>query len=383
VEGFSHHRCSLFLLIVRDVIVCPTPIKNRHTRTREMTAKALKQFAMPEGFPELLKDFAREVLRTQPPNVNEFAVEYFAKRIAARQGTAEAPASPAPAKADGARMAAVSVVGTRHPVTEDAHSIHEDGETRVAVVCDGHGGTASSLFVARELWPTVASCIAAGDGGGDISAAIKEGFAKLDVKLAEHIAAQEEAELAPGAAGSGSCAVCAIVQQGTMYVANVGDSRCVLVQRGDAGDQQQPPSAIALSRDHKVSDPDERKRIEAAGGFVHNDRLLGVLAVSQSFGDFEIKKAAADEAGRPILTSTPEVTTRALDPAADVCLVLGSDGLWDVLSNDEVAQMVVRVLAEGGGSSGNPPKRAAEALIQAAAAAGSEDDITAVVMLLP
>mmetsp|Transcript_86080 Transcript_86080/g.216692 ORF Transcript_86080/g.216692 Transcript_86080/m.216692 type:complete len:423 (-) Transcript_86080:165-1433(-) len=42
-----------------------------------MASKFAKQYQIPPEFPDILKDFAREVLRNQPTNINEFAAKYF------------------------------------------------------------------------------------------------------------------------------------------------------------------------------------------------------------------------------------------------------------------------------------------------------------------
>lgn len=65
-----------------------------------------------------------------------------------------------------------------------------------------------------------------------------------------------------------------------LYVASCGDCRAVLSRAGVASD---------LSEDHKPSRVDEHQRIVRAGGWVHNGRLNGVLAVSRAFGDLEYK----------------------------------------------------------------------------------------------
>jgi protein phosphatase PTC1 len=67
----------------------------------------------------------------------------------------------------------------------------------------------------------------------------------------------------------------------TLYCANVGDSRAVLCRNGQA---------VPLSYDHKPSRPDEKERIQAAGGNVVSGRLFGVLGVSRSFGDSRFKQ---------------------------------------------------------------------------------------------
>ena len=42
-----------------------------------MTSKLLNKFPIPENFPDILHDFAKEVVREQPKDLLDFAVEYF------------------------------------------------------------------------------------------------------------------------------------------------------------------------------------------------------------------------------------------------------------------------------------------------------------------
>ena len=42
-----------------------------------MASKYLQKFPVPEDFPDLLHDFAREVLRDQPENIYEYGAQYF------------------------------------------------------------------------------------------------------------------------------------------------------------------------------------------------------------------------------------------------------------------------------------------------------------------
>ncbi|GAV70324.1 PP2C domain-containing protein [Cephalotus follicularis] len=124
----------------------------------------------------------------------------------------------------------------------------------------------------------------------------------------------------------GSTAVVAIVTPDKIVVSNCGDSRAVLCRNG---------VAIPLSSDHKPDRPDELVRIEGAGGRViywDIPRVLGVLAMSRAIGDNYLK---------PYVISKPEVTVMDRTDE-DECLILASDGLWDVLSN-ETACGVVRM----------------------------------------
>ena len=113
----------------------------------------------------------------------------------------------------------------------------------------------------------------------------------------------------------GSTAVTAILLNGRhLWVANVGDSRAVLSQGGQA---------IQMTIDHEPNT--ERLSIEDKGGFVSNmpgdvPRVNGQLAVSRAFGDKSLKTH---------LRSDPDVKDSSIDDRTDV-LVLASDGLWKV-----------------------------------------------------
>lgn len=94
-----------------------------------------------------------------------------------------------------------------------------------------------------------------------------------------------------------------------------------------------------MSEDHKPNRVDERERIEAAGGVVvwaGTWRVGGVLAVSRAFGDRLLKQYVVAE---------PDLMEETLTPA-DQALIMASDGLWDVIQNqDAVALIKVRVHA--------------------------------------
>jgi serine/threonine protein phosphatase PrpC len=79
---------------------------------------------------------------------------------------------------------------------------------------------------------------------------------------------------------TGCTATCAIITPDKVICANSGDSRTVLSKKG---------TAIELSQDHKPDNLEEKNRIEAAGGFVEESRVKGVLSLSRAIGDLEYK----------------------------------------------------------------------------------------------
>uniref|UniRef100_A0A7I4FAN9 protein-serine/threonine phosphatase n=1 Tax=Physcomitrium patens TaxID=3218 RepID=A0A7I4FAN9_PHYPA len=122
--------------------------------------------------------------------------------------------------------------------------------------------------------------------------------------------------------------------------------------------------AIALSTDHKPNRSDERQRIEKAGGVVMWSgtwRVGGVLAVSRAFGDRLLKKYVVAE---------PEIQDQLITSDVEF-LVLASDGLWDVVSNQDAVTMVQNV---------QDAQEAAKRLTDEAYKKGSADNITCVVI---
>ena len=68
--------------------------------------------------------------------------------------------------------------------------------------------------------------------------------------------------------------------------------------------------------------------MKGAGGMVLRGRLSGTLAVTRAFGDHVLKKDG------PI--ASPHIIRRELkDGGLQHTLVIASDGLWDVVSDEE------------------------------------------------
>ena len=108
-----------------------------------------------------------------------------------------------------------------------------------------------------------------------IKSNIREAFLKLDEKM------KSLPEVESGEDISGSTAVACLISPTHLFFANCGDSRAVLSRNGQA---------IFSTQDHKPVNPQEKERIQAAGGSVMIQRVNGSLAVSRALGDYQYKK---------------------------------------------------------------------------------------------
>ncbi|VAI55401.1 unnamed protein product [Triticum turgidum subsp. durum] len=171
-----------------------------------------------------------------------------------------------------------------------------DGETvGLFGVFDGHGGARAAEYVKKHLFSNL---IKHPKFMTDTKAAIAETFNHTDSEFLKADSSHTR--------DAGSTASTAILVGGRLVVANVGDSRAVVSKGG---------KAIAVSRDHKPDQTDERQRIEEAGGFVMwagTWRVGGVLAVSRAFGDKLLKQyvVADPEIKKPI--EDPEQAAKGL-----------------------------------------------------------------------
>ncbi|KAJ5054914.1 uncharacterized protein L3040_001176 [Drepanopeziza brunnea f. sp. 'multigermtubi'] len=244
-------------------------------------------------------------------------------------------------------------------------------------VFDGHSGWTTSAklrqvlvsFVARELNSTYNAALADPSVGTPsseaIEAAIKTGFNRLDheivhesvekvLKANSKLVAAEV--LAP--ALSGSCALLSFYDSKSklLRVACTGDSRAILGRRGESGKWVATP----LSVDQTGGNPEEeaRMRKEHPGepNVVRNGRVLGGLEPSRAFGDATYKwsrevseRLKQSFFGRtpsqllrtpPYVTAEPVVTTTKIQPEKGDFVVMATDGLWEMLTNEEVVGLV-------------------------------------------
>ena len=114
------------------------------------------------------------------------------------------------------------------------------------------------------------------------------------------------------AAGCTACS--AIITPTDIFVGNAGDSRAVLARKPKAAGGKF--RCIPMSEDHKPDLAREKARIEAAGGFVEDNRVKGVLNLSRSLGDLEYKSDAKLKLAEQMITALPEVKKEKIDDSA-------------------------------------------------------------------
>ncbi|KAH7321192.1 protein phosphatase 2C [Stachybotrys elegans] len=254
-------------------------------------------------------------------------------------------------------------------------------------VFDGHSGWTTSAtlrenlisYVAKELNDTYRAAADHAPAGSAIEQAIKTGFTRLDDEIVHKSVERVfkggsktvAAELLQPAL-SGSCALLSFYDSRSklLRVACTGDSRAVLGRRAQSGKW----TATPLSEDQTGSNPNEveRMRAEHPGEptVIRHGRVLGGLEPTRAFGDAVYKwsrevasKLRNEFFGRspssllktpPYVTAEPVVTTTKIQPENGDFLVLATDGLWEMLTNEEVVGLVGQWLeSQPGASSGS------------------------------
>ena len=230
------------------------------------------------------------------------------------------------------------------PHMEDAYKLIDsymgDPNQGYFAVFDGHGGSEAVDYCKARMHEELRKCIQ--EFPDDIPRAFTRCFQKVDDQLR-----------LTGAITSGTTATVSFLRkeghQKVLYLANVGDSKAVLVSSG--GVEQ-------LSYDHKGTDQGEIDRIVSGGGILMRGRVAGQLAVTRALGDHHLKTSG--------VSNVPHVCRRVITPN-DVCMVLASDGIWDT-----VEHAGIRV------NKGRSSIDIAAELLQKAITSGSQDNICVV-----
>lgn len=210
------------------------------------------------------------------------------------------------------------------PAMEDAHVLLPDFDKNSALfaVYDGHGGAQVANFASQNLHLYIKESLLANPNESR-KTILLDAFAKTEQRIIDERFT------------SGSTAVVAFIENRSLYCAWVGDSRAILIRNG---------KVIMATQDHKPDMPQERERIEQAGGKIY--KIGGWrfgekgLAVSRALGDQKVK----EEKGGSGIIATPEILE--CNVQHDDLLLLACDGLWDTMSNEKAAESVTNLLTK-------------------------------------
>jgi protein phosphatase 2C family protein 2/3 len=195
-------------------------------------------------------------------------------------------------------------------------------------VLDGHGGIECSQYGVEEIPMKIAGNLRKNSPTNPIppEEALFRAFAQVDREFLYSYQGST--------AGSTANVILYDCTEHMCYIANTGDTRAIL-------SRDQGKEVYDLSYDRKATDPEEIARIARSGGFVEKGRVLGSLAVSRALGDALLKLDSYES----VLICDPEITGFLISQRDDF-MVIASDGLWDVMSSQDVATKVHSLLLQ-------------------------------------
>lgn len=230
------------------------------------------------------------------------------------------------------------------PYQEDRFAYANSNGGKFFGVYDGHGGDKTSSFLKNNLHTYFQECL-----GKTRQQRFEYAFAKAEESALKNF-------------DEGSTAVVAYIDgDNVLHCAWAGDSRAVLECNGKIS---------FFTDDHKPDRADEKERIESAGGRIYWYGVWRVngLAVSRSIGDRKVKSKGGQ------VIATPEYVQMQLS-SENHFLIIASDGLWDVVSNEEAVAMVKEGLGDK-----KSVEDVAQMLQSEAIGSGSHDNITVCVV---
>ncbi|PKA55656.1 putative protein phosphatase 2C 60 [Apostasia shenzhenica] len=219
-------------------------------------------------------------------------------------------------------------------------------------VYDGHGGPETSRYINDNLFQHLKRFTS--EHQSMSAEVIRKAYQATEEGFFSLVAKQWHAK--PQIAAVGSCCLVGVICSGSLFVANVGDSRAVMGRLVKATGEI---LAVQLSAEHNVSFESIRQELQQLHPqdsqivvLKHNVwRVKGLIQISRSIGDVYLKRAEYNREPlyakfrlrqpfkKPILSSEPSISVHPLQPV-DQFLIFASDGLWEHLSNQEAVDII-------------------------------------------
>lgn len=263
---------------------------------------------------------------------------------------------------------------------EDAHTAavglpHGLDDWSFFGVYDGHAGSRVANYCSKHLLEHIVAAGSAdelrkaGAPAPETPAieAVKRGIRAGFLRIDEHM--RSFTDLRNGMDRSGSTAVAVLLSPEHLFFINCGDSRALLCRSGHV---------CFSTMDHKPCDPREKERIQNAGGSVMIQRVNGSLAVSRALGDYDYKCVEGKGPTEQLVSPEPEVFEIARSDAEDEFVVLACDGIWDVMTNEDLCAFVRSRLEVT-----DDLERVCNEVVDTSLHKGSRDNMSIVLVCLP
>ena len=221
--------------------------------------------------------------------------------------------------------------GLKKESNQDNFFVLSQSPYLIAGVLDGHGVNGHNISsLARKLIPK--TLLLHPLLSTDPSLALSETFYKV-----QEIIYQKCTFGNIDCTCSGCTATIVLIYQGFMYLAYLGDSRAVLGMK-----YEDHIVAFPITTDHKLSDPIERSRVERAGGVIRGaeEGCERIFVPGKSENGITVTRAFGDQwfQGHGLCVE-PAVIKRKIEKT-DKFVVVCTDGVWDVMGNYEVGEII-------------------------------------------
>lgn len=232
-------------------------------------------------------------------------------------------------------------------------------------ICDGHGGDKISKYLKNNISKYIIH------KDSEELKATRE-YSKYIIKIFDKLQKELINKNVKANTMGTTSLINVLYQKNSKYhlkIINLGDCRSILCNKYNIG--------VQLSKDHKPDKPDELIRIKKLGGIIEyskdDDPRISGLSVSRCFGDLDCK----------YISQLPDIFDYKIKD--DKFIILGCDGLWDVLSNQDIVDFVIKELwniKELKDYTNKSDKNIAYKLGEYAISKGSMDNISIIIIFL-